>query len=330
MTPLDVMSTHADVAKMSPARGWQSLPHHLEERILGLLSLPELARMSTTCRSFQAALTWLRNKEQEARCGLALQTFGRKRLANMAALIESCVKGTAVDLSLVDLTGNGRRWTGSGYWKYQDPLVHMHGIVACPGATQPALEARVVPVYMQMQGNVPVHMVMCLGPTRSWRDLRICRGVITLPLVDDGDMRRVALLQAVLSGFCGPTFQDVGRDLVVRCEASSPSPTCTESGVQNEVRPLLPLAWHFGLMPDLDRWGRPIQEHTRGRQGVSAAHPGITLSVSHSHHASGFMDLPWDLQGYIFANFLSGADVAHVAMTCTMFWTGIPREWRYP
>jgi hypothetical protein len=273
--------------------------------------------MSSTCRSFQAAFTWLREKEQKARCNLVSETFGGERLRSMAALIESCVNGTAVDLSLVDITGDGCCWTSTCMNIYPDALVHVHGIVACPRGSQPALEARDVPVYMTLRGNVPIEMTMCWGPTRSWCDMRVRRGVITLSLVNDEDIRRVALVQAMLSGFCGPSFHDVGRPVEVQFSAGFPSPTCTEAGVRNQVLPLLPLASHFSLI-DVDRQRRK-KEYVQTRQGVPTASPGITLSVTCSHHGFPLEYLPEHLQHYILES-LSEVDLAHVAMTCLDFW----------
>jgi hypothetical protein len=233
--------------------------------------------------------------------------------------------GTAVDLSLVDITGDGRRWTTCMYG-YPDAGVHIHGIVACPGGSPPALAARDVLVYMTLRGNVPTEMTVCWGPTRSWCDMRIRRGFITLSLVDDEDTRRVALLQAVLSGFCGPTFDDVGRSVGVRCEARFPSPTCTESGVQNQVAPLVPLASHLRFAAWVGGKG-PVKKFAQSRKGVRTADSGITLWVSRSHHEVCFTDLQRDLQGYIFAS-LPAVDLAHVALTCTTFHSVLAEGWR--
>jgi hypothetical protein len=76
---------------------WSALPYELEEAILGCLSLRELADVSTTCKRFDQVFRQEVAKEQKARCDLAIEQFGRKRLARIADTVNSFLNTRSFD-----------------------------------------------------------------------------------------------------------------------------------------------------------------------------------------------------------------------------------------
>jgi hypothetical protein len=66
---------------------WRALPYELEETILANLSLPKLARVSTTCKRFDHHFRQKLAKEQKACYDLAVARFGKERLACIAELV---------------------------------------------------------------------------------------------------------------------------------------------------------------------------------------------------------------------------------------------------
>lgn len=72
----------------------------MEDLILASFSVVELGRVSATCRSFHAALRGRIAEEQKARCDLAAELFGRKRIMCIADIINSFLKRETTYMSL--------------------------------------------------------------------------------------------------------------------------------------------------------------------------------------------------------------------------------------
>jgi hypothetical protein len=87
---------------MSVPLGWKDLPEDMEEEILPRLSLLEMARTSALCRSFRARYRTRMAAEQEARCKLAIKSFGIERIARIVSVITHHLEGESRFPGLVD------------------------------------------------------------------------------------------------------------------------------------------------------------------------------------------------------------------------------------
>jgi hypothetical protein len=67
------------------------------DKVLRNLSLPDLARLYTTCKAFQDVYCRALAAEQKARCDLAHKTYGRAVIRSIAALITPFSEGTFPD-----------------------------------------------------------------------------------------------------------------------------------------------------------------------------------------------------------------------------------------
>jgi hypothetical protein len=82
--------------------GWATLPVELAEDILGMLTLPELARVCTTSKAFQATFGRQMAAKQKARCDLAIARCGREGIACIVALVDRYFKGETMHPVLVE------------------------------------------------------------------------------------------------------------------------------------------------------------------------------------------------------------------------------------
>jgi hypothetical protein len=90
----------------------------VSDEVLGviLVNLPlgDVASISTTCQCFHRVYRILMSEEQQARCELAVRSFGGQRIACIAGLIDRLVKGEPLSLDLVD-DNTSRFWvSGDG------------------------------------------------------------------------------------------------------------------------------------------------------------------------------------------------------------------------
>jgi hypothetical protein len=320
---------------MPPIPGWGVLPFDLEERILGLLSLTDSARVSTVCRRFQAAFTAQLAKEQAARQQLALKHFKRERIVGVVTLIQSFLKGEAFNPALVDLEPRHR---GSCPQQIQ-------GKVPCQTASQVPYEPEEICVHMSLQGTSPTYLSLSWGqraigrpPYTLWGSVSVSvyqsKNVdVFLSVYDEEDIHGVALVQALLSGAFGPTFDGAVGFIQIHILVCLPWHNCTESRVRNHIAPLLPWASHF-LFSDSALKGRMggIRQYVRHRQGVTGSKPGVTLRTNLSHRLVGLLALPKSVLAGILGS-LSVRELARAAPTCTVFkkaiwyWRG-PGKWK--
>jgi hypothetical protein len=281
---------------------------------------PRWHAQSTTSRSFQAAFIAQRDKEQGARQQLALNCFGRERIACIAGLVETFLKGEALNLPgfangsthfwvSVDGRMHGVDDTGplqrGGEPMY--PAGEMHVDTWVVKETPPTLRILV------FWGNPVPIVILAVSPcenitvrTHVWRD----EDVLGVAL---------ALAQALVSGVGAPTHHDGGRPVSVLVAASFPADTGMHARVQLRVAPLLPLASFFrfeafaGCGP-----GCFFKEYAKSRQGGTTANPGITLCVFHLHQRMALLAIALEYKKVlelVFEN-LSLGDLARVSSTC--------------
>jgi hypothetical protein len=305
---------------MPPIRGWGVFPFDLEERILGLLSLTDSARVSTVCRRFQAAFTAQLTKEQAVRQQLALKHFKRQRIVGVVTLIQSFLKGEAFNPALVDSKPRDR-------WSFPE---HIQGKVPYQMASHHACDLGEVRVDIYLRGTSPTYLCFSWGdraigrhPYTSWGYLSVYPDTnvsVYLKVYNEEDVQGVALVQALLSGAYGPTFEGAAAGPIeITVEACFPWDRPSESGVQNHIAPLLPWASRFSFLDfEVKRHMGGFREYARSRQGVIGSKPGVTLRTSLSHRLVGLLALPESVLARILGG-LSVRELARMAPTCTAF-----------
>jgi hypothetical protein len=100
---------------------WSTLLDDVVEVILAQLSLFELARTSPTCRSFQAVYNRLMTKEQNSRCDLAADYFGRGRITCMSLLVQQLLSGEQSELGPISEVSTEYRMSADGVLSKQCP-----------------------------------------------------------------------------------------------------------------------------------------------------------------------------------------------------------------
>ncbi len=83
----------SDARKLCGVVTFSDLPQELEELVLNKLSVPELARLSRTCRSFHAVFRRHLAKQQKACYDLAVARFGNEMIVCIADLMDSWLEG---------------------------------------------------------------------------------------------------------------------------------------------------------------------------------------------------------------------------------------------
>lgn len=191
---------------MFPGRG---LPYHLEDHILGMLSLGDLARASSTTRTFQEVFTRRLDIELKARYDSVLEQFGRERIASIATLIERCLKGEIMDPAF----GN---WERNDFWMSADGKLHVDdaafhdevGIRWRGNNTMFTITSR--------RDYFPDLFVIRWGTDdrQVWLWISRCSRVITVYTFGSRGhklLQAVALVRVLLSGEHGPAFRGGGH-----------------------------------------------------------------------------------------------------------------------
>jgi hypothetical protein len=241
---------YAGNVESSPEWGWRVLPYDLEERIIDVLPSSDLARVSPTSRLFEAALTRQLEKEAKARCELALEVFGRERIACVADVIARSLKGEAG--SPGELLKH----------KEEYPWVYREGKYYRPDVRDARIGKLLASgrfcMYTPSQSTLSDGGVTLFWgwPKYSEVNLRMSADTgVTLTLNPrcDEDVQGVALVQALLSGSYGPAFQAVDRTVKIHVWWRYRPGSSTKAGQQAYIAPLLPLVSRYTL-PRPSEW----------------------------------------------------------------------------
>jgi hypothetical protein len=105
---------------------WRALPQKLEELILSKLPLVDLARLSSTSKTFEAVFCMQLGQEQKVRCDFAAKRFGRDRIVSIAALINRLLKGESLDPFFAGIPENRMcRMSQDGTCVRKEPAVRL-------------------------------------------------------------------------------------------------------------------------------------------------------------------------------------------------------------
>jgi hypothetical protein len=219
---------------------WSDLLPELEEVVLAKLSLFDLARVSATCRVFQATFRSQLQDEQKLRCNLAVACFGRERIACIVELIQRVLTGEALNPVLYRTCAYHQRCRMSeeGAFHLEEPAASLHA-TETPHGTQSVVQAYVHPVGGKVYGVT----ITALAPHGSrvelwfWRHLDRCM-IRVLPSSDE-DLEGVAMAQALVDGGLGGLPRQVGIHIVGEASRAGLSPTM--SGFKRLIAPLMPL-----------------------------------------------------------------------------------------
>lgn len=212
--------------------GWSSLPDDMVDLILGSLSLVELGRVSTTCRSFHTFFCKWMAAQQKARCDLAVEWFGRERVTCLADIVNGVLKWESLDETLTMDRLHIRHTAILGRLWFENPLRHM---------ARQSCEAGHIEMRYAMYPTLAY--VRVLTPNQTWVRLRVDaiekKVVITLAgsagLVG---LEGVSLVQALLSWGFGPQHDAWPHaDVSIFREGS----TFTRAELDAQIAPLLPL-----------------------------------------------------------------------------------------
>jgi hypothetical protein len=228
---------------MSNTLQWSDLPDEMVRAILASLSLPEFARIASTCRDFHALYCEMMAAQQEFHCGQA-------RISCIANLIMQFFK-----------------WS-PGIWRFKfDDWSHF--LVCRDGVMRPALPPRgrrdrghvFVSVFRGILGRfeashpygrefIKVQAAKgSLVTVRFGWDLR--EAIIQVFPTSDRDLEGVALVQALLSQNLARFIQGSGRHVEINIGLRNPA-RFTLEGLKAQIGPLLPFASYYTGVDRLD------------------------------------------------------------------------------
>jgi hypothetical protein len=261
---------------------WCNLPHELEELIFAKLSVVESARVSRTCRAFQAAFCRQMAREQKHRCDLAVTSFGHERIACIASLADRFLKGQrmhpALDEQGVQYSSIGADGTLRVKPKVGQPLTSTTRLLSC--------KPEDLLVEFWFDYLPPPSMRIVIRPTEGgWVELR-CEysagrlGSIAVCPCGDEDVEGLALIQALLSGWLAPTSHDHYLSLCVHVQRYNANRgVYTTQGLQAQIAPLLPFASRYTFEGRVQDAQHVFKHHARPWIRSSGANKESTLSV---------------------------------------------------
>jgi hypothetical protein len=184
---------------------WNRLPFDMVDEICDSLSLVELAVASESSRSFRGAYQRRLDELQKGRCDLAAEWFGRKRVACLAALVKSFLKGE-MDPRFVRTETHTCRISVEG-------LLRIDGPVRRGTARQQGYEAGRVAVALSDSVGFPRDISITV-PTFNKSNVRLfVNRVDNIVLIDvapscEEDLEPMAFVQALLTWEFAPTSDD--------------------------------------------------------------------------------------------------------------------------
>jgi hypothetical protein len=215
---------------------FSTLPDHMVEVILANLSLVELSRIFTTCRSFYGAYRRRNAAEQKLLSDLAEESWGHARIACVITLIAHFLQGKRFH----------PEYANSPVVNY---FISAAGVLYRTGVPPKLLEDILVvfreqkawepppffcnQIFIQARGRLPANLEVDL-----WRNRRGVR-IKVVPQIP-GDLGGVALMQGLLSCGLGQALRDAGQ--YARVDISRGIGLATQAMLEELVAPLLPFA----------------------------------------------------------------------------------------
>jgi hypothetical protein len=247
---------------MRAVMNWNSLPWEMVELILLSLTLVQLARVSSTCRTFQTFFSRRVARQQKALCDQALECFGRDRIACIAGLLDRFLNRGTVDPRLTKGVTHACWVSADGVLHVSDPANPLTPAHRCHdvGYIRIFLHVDNMPIYnisfdstsMQVKvgdrGSSQVYL--SIGPSRKVLGISIVPG-------GDDDTEGVALVYTLLSGGVAPSLGD--RGLVIDVRVRDDTEGCTWAGLQNQIVPMIPSASVYVGADTVRGGGQPSQ-----------------------------------------------------------------------
>jgi hypothetical protein len=221
---------------------WKNFPLDMQEHILRSLPLVELARLATTCRSFHAAARKHVPEQMEARCELAVQWFGRKRITCLAKLLNGFFE---TGCCLPAQKGN--------YRISPDGVLHVKDPASSQTSGKPPYDVGEILVRFQTPSRASSYAYMRVrvyAPNESIIYLQIWRLHKNLTIIvepsSEKDLCGVALVQALLTwGFVPKQEGTWLHPTILMCwclfNEGKGNPSWEDPRVQFQLGPLLPL-----------------------------------------------------------------------------------------
>jgi hypothetical protein len=243
--------------------GLSSLPDHIVEVVLAKLSLVELSRIFTTCRSFYTAYRSQTARGQKSISALVENTCGPGRIACILGVIARFLEGKRVHPGFVNTRS-------TSYYVSADGVMYPTG---SPPKVSSDLCISVVLLSPRAHPTLPNEFrVSETERPRSYFIVAVWRhrkGVkIRVVPESDADLGGVALLLSLLGMGLAQAIHDAGQHAEVSVCESADMDKFTREGLQAQIALLLPFASRrtsVGYRPDLSRGGR-MEEciHIRG------------------------------------------------------------------
>jgi hypothetical protein len=216
------------------------MPFDMEDAIHDSLFLIELASASETSRSFRAAYQRRLDELQKARCDLAAKWFGRKRVACLAAVVKSFLKGERMDASFVRDETTTCRISVEG-------LLRIDGPVRRGTAGQQAYEVGLVNVALSHSVGFPRAMSITV-PTFNKSNVRLfvsrLSNIVEIHAAPscEEDLEPMAFVQALLTWEFAPTSHDASAGpRVCITGVFHANSDFTLDARQEHILPILPL-----------------------------------------------------------------------------------------
>lgn len=310
----------AGMMEQSYQSGWRDLPYDLMNEILRKLPMGDLARVATTCRSFNSSFAQLLEKQQKARCDLALAHFGQERITAFVALISNWLNGDTVSQTVV-------RYMLECFGISPDGKVYVVGTGRVRQSDQVLCETR--DIRIETSQDWPEVCVKISWVYQSTARSSICLrfdyyryidenvAIIVDPCANE-DVHGLALAQVLASKALALPFRVGGRTMRIQVRwGSDPSRhfTGTDVGLHHLIGPLLPLASEYNSACNTDM-GWIFVRRRPNLQGVTTAKNRIMMSVTHTMSREDWTALPPDIVDRMW-NRLSLVHLARRAPTCT-------------
>jgi hypothetical protein len=226
--------------------GWSALPNELEDLILDMLPVVELARISRTCSSFSAASSRRLIEQQKACCDLALAFWGRDRIQTVVAIAETFLKGERLNSKTEGhscIFGDGV--CGDGIQGISRAVLKCYGahgqLKDNDTKTTVHISAATCNPYIFMHMGVGDHPKVDLMIDRTAKTAWIW----VYPQGDD-DLVGVGFVLALLSGSVSPLFHDGGLSINILVTGASTG-NFSVAGLQAQVAPLMPMVSSYRL-----------------------------------------------------------------------------------
>jgi hypothetical protein len=209
---------------------WPALPLELEDLILANLSLCELARASRACHTFQSAFRKQLAIEQDARSQIAIHIAGLARIEGIVSLTKHYIQG---DADSAKLKGNVGRISADGTLHVQRSHPFLPQPPFNPGGIDASFLLDGLSLSVRMEAVLQSEVCINVYRQHGLVDIYVC------PRSDE-DFDGVSLVQCLLGSALGPCINEGG--LAIDVHVRGYSTTCTCTGLQAQVVPLLPLA----------------------------------------------------------------------------------------